>query len=70
MITIPPRHYVLIANPAVRHDETNEPVMDEHGAITSPTILLRRLPLYPPAQPQIDIEYVLVRPDSAQAWRL
>jgi major vault protein len=33
MITIPPRHYVLIANPAVRHAETNEPVMDEHGLI-------------------------------------
>jgi major vault protein len=33
MITIPPRHYVLIANPAVRHEETNEPVMDEHGLI-------------------------------------
>merc|ERR1712093_386472 len=33
MITIPPRHYVIIADPAVRDDSTGEVVLDEHGLV-------------------------------------
>lgn len=32
MITIPPRHYVVIANPVVR-DENNAVVYDDHGLV-------------------------------------